>query len=160
MDIRMKCTQCGCEDLEEVDFPYEAKLIETDCGISPEAAHYELENELYTSTYICTRCGHFEFFNPKLAQLILEDRKEKAALQSEIDKLNVQVSEIEKELNKIAIDIEMITKQFDDLDITIRQSNELKAKREELEERKSKLQQEKGALEKKRNVLKRKMTEI
>ena len=160
MEFKMKCTQCGCEDLEEVDFPYEATLKMTECGIRGEATFYDLEDGVYTSTYICTRCGHFEFFNPELAKIILEDRKEKAVLQSEIDNLNVQVSEIENALNKIAIDIEMIAKQLNNLDITIRQSNELKAKREELEERKRKLQREKSALEKKRNVLKRKMEEI
>ena len=32
--MKMKCTQCGCDDLEEVDFPYEAKLDEVAVGIA------------------------------------------------------------------------------------------------------------------------------
>ena len=75
MEFKMKCTQCGCEDLEEVDFPYEATLKMTECGIRGEATFYDLEDDVYTSTYICTRCGHFEFFNPELAKIILEDRQ-------------------------------------------------------------------------------------
>ena len=39
----MKCTQCGCNDLEEVDFPYQAYLIMTECGIACEASFYDLE---------------------------------------------------------------------------------------------------------------------
>ncbi len=160
MEIKMKCTQCGCEDLEEVDFPFEAKLIMTALGISGEATFYDLENKVYTSTYICTRCGHFEFFNPKLAQLLLENRKEKAALQSEIEKLNAQILEKVNELNRITKNLEMIAKQLNDLDITIRQSNELKAKQEELEERKRESQQEKISLEKQRDLLRRKIQKI
>ena len=160
MDIKVKCTQCGCEDLEEVDFPFEAELIMTEEGISGEATFYDLENKVYTSTYICTRCGHFEFFNSKLAKLILKERQEKAALQSEIDKWNAIILEKVNALNGIAKDIEMVAKRLEDLDITISQSNELKAKREELEERKRELQKEKNALEKQRDLLRRKMQRI
>ena len=38
---------------------------------------YDLEEDFYTTTYICTKCGHFEFFNQKLAKLILEERKKR-----------------------------------------------------------------------------------
>ena len=75
MDIKIKCTNCGCNDLEEVDFPYKAKLIQTAIGLAGESSEYDLEEEFHTTTYICTKCGHFEFFNPKLAKLILEERE-------------------------------------------------------------------------------------
>ena len=160
MEIKMKCTQCGCEDLEEVDFPYEATLIMTEMGLRGEATFYDLENNVYTSTYICTRCGHFEFFNPKLAQLVLEERQEKATLQSEIDKLNSQIVENEKESFRIAKEIDSIAKQLENLDITIRQSNELKTKKEELEEREKRLQQEKSELIKQKDLLSKKLEDI
>ena len=41
----MKCTQCGCNDLEKVDFPYHANLIMTRCGIAGSASFYDLEEE-------------------------------------------------------------------------------------------------------------------
>ena len=75
METKMKCSSCGCTDLEKVDFPYEAKLIQTAVGIYGETDSYDLEETFYTDTFICTHCGHFEFFNQKLAQIVLEERK-------------------------------------------------------------------------------------
>ncbi len=126
--MKIKCTQCGCTDLEEVDFPYEAKLIMTACGIAGEATFYDLDEEFYATTYICTKCGHFEFFNPKLTEFILEERVENARIQCEIDKLNKQISKNDCEIENINKQIDDISIQLEDLDITIRQSNELKKK--------------------------------
>ena len=33
MNMKIKCTQCGCDDLEEVAFPNKVNLIEVDAGI-------------------------------------------------------------------------------------------------------------------------------
>ena len=41
MDIKIKCAHCGCNDLEEVDFPYEAKLIQTAIGLAGESSEYD-----------------------------------------------------------------------------------------------------------------------
>ena len=101
MDIKIKCTNCGCKDLEEVDFPYEAKLIQTAIGIAGESSAYDLEEEFYTTTYICTECGHFEFFNPELAKLILEERKKNAKIENEITEIDNQILTNEKELQHI-----------------------------------------------------------
>ena len=153
MGFKMKCTQCGCEDLEEVDFPYEATLKMTECGIRGEATFYDLEDDVYTSTYICTRCGHFEFFNPELAKIILEDRQKISELQSRIGKLNDQISENENESHRIDEEIVLILKQLEDLDITIRQSNELKEKQNELEQKKAELNRAKNVMLEKRKLL-------
>ena len=56
MNIKMKCTQCGCTDLEEVYFPYEAKLDEVATGIAGESSFYDMHEEVYAQTYICTKC--------------------------------------------------------------------------------------------------------
>lgn len=132
MDKKIKCTQCGCDDLEEVFFPYKANLIQTAIGIAGESFQYDLEEELYTTTYICTKCGHFEFFNPELAKIILEDRAENARIQNEIIKIDKQVSDKNNEIKNIEQQINSISKQLESIDITIRQSNELKAERQEL----------------------------
>lgn len=70
MNNKIKCTQCGCEDLEEVGFPYEVELDTVAVGLVGESFQYALQNDVYASTYICTKCGHFEFFNPKLAEQV------------------------------------------------------------------------------------------
>ena len=132
MDKKIKCTQCGCDDLEEVIFPYKANLIQTAIGIAGESFQYDLDEELYTTTYICTKCGHFEFFNPELAKIILEDRAENAWIQNEIIKIDKQVSDKNNEIKNIEQQINSISKQLESIDITIRQSNELKAERQEL----------------------------
>lgn len=77
MNNKIKCTQCGCEDLEEVGFPYEVELDTVAVGLVGESFQYALQNDVYASTYICTKCGHFEFFNPKLAEQVLKDREKK-----------------------------------------------------------------------------------
>lgn len=132
MDKKIKCTQCGCDDLEEVIFPYKANLIQTAVGIVGESFQYDLDEELYTTTYICTKCGHFEFFNPEFAKIILEDRAENARIQNEIIKIDEQVSDKNNEIKNIEQQINSISKQLESIDITIRQSNELKAERQEL----------------------------
>ena len=132
MDKKIKCTQCGCDDLEEVIFPYKANLIQTAIGIAGESFQYDLDEELYTTTYICTKWGHFEFFNPELAKIILEDRAENARIQNEIIKIDKQVSDKNNEIKNIEQQINSISKQLESIDITIRQSNELKAERQEL----------------------------
>ena len=128
MKTNMKCTQCGCKDLEEVDFPYEAKLDEIAVGIAGESSFYDIHEEVYAKTYICTKCGHFEFFNPELAKLILKERENCAKIQTEIDNFDKEISNKHNEIKNVEQLIASITEQLKDLDITIRQSNELKAK--------------------------------
>ncbi len=156
MNIKMKCTQCGCTDLEEVDFPYETKLVMTACGIAGEATFYDLDEELYATTYICTKCGHFEFFNPKLAELIIEERKENAKIQEEIVKIAKQILKNETEIKDIENKISSITKQLEDLDITIRQSNDLKTKKAELTEKLQLLKKTNNSLLKQKKTLENK----
>lgn len=70
MDVKIKCTQCGSDDLKETGFPYEVNLVMTECGIAGESSFYALDKKALTKTYICTQCGHFEFFSKELANSI------------------------------------------------------------------------------------------
>ena len=132
MNFKIKCSQCGCNDLEEVDFPYEAKLDEVATGIAGESYVYKLHENVYTRSYICTNCGHFEFFNPELAKLVLQERDKRVTIQKKIDNLDKQILEKTNERKKVEQQNKSIEEQLKNIDITIRQSNELKAKQQEL----------------------------
>lgn len=153
----MKCTQCGCKDLEEVDFPYEAKLDEIAVGIAGESSFYDIHEEVYAKTYICTKCGHFEFFNPELAKLILKERENCAKIQTEIDNFDKEISNKHNEIKNVEQLIASITEQLKDLDITIRQSNELKAKQLKLSNKLKELKTANQELIKQQNNLKHKL---
>ena len=157
MKTNMKCTQCGCKDLEEVDFPYEAKLDEIAVGIAGESSFYDIHEEVYAKTYICTKCGHFEFFNPELAKLILKERENCAKIQTEIDNFDKEISNKNNEIKNVEQLIASITEQLKDLDITIRQSNELKAKQLKLSNKLKELKTANQELIKQQNNLKHKL---
>ena len=157
MNIKMKCTQCGCNDLEEVDFPYESKLITTDIGLVGESFQYDLDASVYAKTYICTRCGHFEFFNLELAELVLEEREKCAKIQKEIDNFDKQILDKNNEIKNVEEQINSIKEQLRDIDITIRQSNELKAKQQELYNKLKALKAENQELIKQQHYLKGKL---
>lgn len=149
----MKCTQCGCEDLEQVDFPYEANLIMTRCGLYGEASFYDLETEALTVSYICTKCGHFEFFNPELAEKILQERKMEEFRQAKIEEIEKKILQHENQIKEYNEKIDQICKQLESLDITIRQSNELKERKSELTEQINSLRAEIENLEKQKKGL-------
>lgn len=155
--MKMKCTQCGCDDLEEVDFPYEAKLDEVAVGIAGESSFYDMHEEVYTQTYICTKCGHFEFFNPELAKLVLEEREKCAKIQKEIDNFDKQISDKNNEIKNVEQQIDSIKEQLKNIDITIRQSNELKVKQQDLSNKLKALKADSQELIKRQNNLKRKL---
>lgn len=157
MNIKMKCTQCGGNDLEEVDFPYEAKLDEVATGIAGESSFYKLHEEVYTKSYICTKCGHFEFFNPKLAELVLEERDRCAKIQKGIDDFDKKISSKNNEIKNIEQQIDSIKEKLKDLDITIRQSNELKSKQQELSDKLKELKADNKELIKQQSDLKLKL---
>jgi septal ring factor EnvC (AmiA/AmiB activator) len=153
--MKMKCTQCGCDDLEEVDFPYAANLVGSE-GLSGYSSSYDLEVNLYANTYICTRCGHFEFFNPELAKFVIEERERCTKIQKEIDNFDEQISNKNAEIQKYECQINLITEKIKDIDITIRQSNEFKAQLEELKKKVKELKASKQLLIKEQNTLKKK----
>lgn len=155
--MKMKCTQCGCDDLEEVDFPYEAKLDQLAVGIVGESSFYDMHEEVYAQTYICTRCGHYEFFNPELAKLILEEREKCAQIQKEIDNFEKLISDKNVEIKNVEHQISSITEQLKNIDITIRQSIELKTQQEELQEKLKSLKRENQSLIKEQNALRKKL---
>lgn len=132
MNNKIKCTQCGCEDLEEVGFPYEVELDTVAVGLVGESFQYALQNDVYASTYICTKCGHFEFFNLKLAEQVLKDREKNAKIQQEIGNLDKNILENNNKIGEIEQQINSITIQLKNIDITIRQSNELKENKQKL----------------------------
>ena len=149
----MKCTQCGCNDLEEVDFPYHANLIMTRCGLVGEASFYDLEEEFEGESYICTKCGHFEFFNKKLAETIIEKRAIEEKKRAKIEEIEEQILEKDGEIEMHKADLNIVLEQLNDLDITIRQSNELKEKKAELIEQINTLQEEIKSLQQQKNRL-------
>ena len=161
MNMKIKCTQCGCDDLAEVSFPYEAQLLSvtTAIGLAGESFQYELEKSGYTKSYICTKCGHFEFFNPELAKVVLGQRKEDAKVQSEIKKLEKQVLDNNNKIKNVEQQINSISEQLKSLDITIRQSNELKAQQQELNNKLKQLKDDNNSLIKQENQLKKKLKE-
>ena len=152
----MKCSQCGCEDLEKVNFPYKAILDEVATGISGESSFYDLREKTTADTYICTNCGHFEFFNSKLAKSVLEKRAKNAKTQGEIDVLNKKISDKNNEIKNFKNQISLIKKQLENIDITIRQSNEFKTKQQELVKKLKLLEKEFQQLEKQKSSLKKK----
>ena len=151
----MKCTQCGCNDLAEVDFPYESKLITTAIGLAGESFQYDLDTSVYVKTYICTKCGHFEFFNPELAKLVLEEKEKCVSIQKEIDTFDKQLSNNSNEIKNVEQQIKSIEGQLKNIDITIRQHNELKAKQQELSNKLKALKADNKELIKQQNNLKR-----
>lgn len=157
MYIKMKCTQCGCNDLVEVDFPYETELITTSIGILGESFQYDLGTSVYAKTYICTQCGHFEFFSPELAKRVLEKREKNAKIQKEIDNFDNQISDKNNEIKNVEQQIDSIKEKLKDIDITIRQSNELKAKQQELSNKIKVLKADNQELIKQQNSLKHKL---
>lgn len=152
----MKCTQCGCEDLKEVDFPYQVNLIMTACGCALEAAYYDLKQTSDATTYICTKCGHFEFFNLKLANIILQERKRKEIIRASIEEIEKKILQNENQINTRIETINQILKQLENLDITIRQSNELKERKAELTEQINSLRTEIKSLEMEKKSLEEK----
>ena len=67
------------------------------------------------------------------AKRILEEREIKATIENEIIEIDNQILTNEKDLQLIEEEIASIVNQMQDLDITVRQCNELKKKKEELE---------------------------
>ncbi len=154
--MKIKCTQCGREDLVEVNFPmevgfnndgyesvktnnpynpYERKFVEREPVLQQTqydgdggAVTFKLENQYFCQTFICTECGHFEFFSKELTEVIKEDRKKCADLKKEIADLEDKITKLQAEQTKLQKELDSCNKEFSDLDITVRRSNELKEK--------------------------------
>ena len=121
----MKCSQCGCADLVEVEFPQEAELIQTRVGLVGYSSFYDIENNVYCNSYICVNCGHFEFFNLELAEQIKLDRKERESAKQNINKIQNEIIELNDKISNIEKEIEKLKSESLDLDITVRRSNEI-----------------------------------
>lgn len=157
--MKIKCSQCGCTDLEKVDFPYEAILHKVQTGLTGYSFIYDLEENIYTDTYICTQCGHFEFFNSEVAKDVLKKRAKIEEIQEEINDLDRQISSKNNEIEKFNQQINLIAEQLKSIDITIRQSGELKSKQQELSQNLKLLEQEVQTLCKKKDSLKNELKE-
>ena len=159
MDIEKKCSQCGCKDLEAVPFPYKSELVvaSNECYAN-ESIQYELNVSTMAGAYICTKCGHYEFYNDWLAKSILDKREEKIRTQNELQKelknLDKQVSEKNNEIQNIEQELNSISTQLKSLDITIRQSKEFKVKQKELNQKLELLKNEYQELLKQQNNVK------
>lgn len=129
----MKCSQCGCNDLVEVEFPQETTLIECERGLVGYSSSYDIESEVYCKTYICVNCGHFEFFDLELAEQIKNDRKEKAEAKEYIIRVEKEIVDLSNQVSDIQKEKEKLINESQDLDITIRKSNEIKMSIKDLE---------------------------
>lgn len=181
--MKMKCTQCGCTDLCETNFPmkvgfndngfetvstsnpyrpYERKLVrrepvlrQTQYDCDGGAVTFELENQYFCKTYICTQCGHLEFFDKKFAEQILANRKATEEISKKICNVDKQIEKLNDKNFKCENEILNCTEELENLDITVRRSNELQEKIKslqiEIQEIKKEIDQkqtEKGNLEK------------
>ena len=128
--------------MEKVDFPYHANLIMTRCGLVGEASFYDLEEEFEGESYICTKCGHFEFFNKKLADSIIEKRAIEEKKRAKMEEIEERILETDREIEMHKAHLNIVLEQLNDLDITIRQSNEMKENKAELIEQINTLEEE------------------
>ena len=136
----MKCSQCGCNDLVEVDFPHKIDLKEVGVGLAGYSSSYSIEEELDCNSYVCVNCGHFEFFNLKLAEQIKKDRLLKEKTKNDIDKIKKEIDELNNKISSSDLNIKELKKESLNLDITVRRSHEIQdailSKKEEIKKTK------------------------
>jgi len=122
----MKCSQCGNEKLVKSSIPMES------CGDGwSEISKKEVD------IYLCTSCGHYEFFSMKkvhkyeeMTLIIKGKRDEIAKLETEMK--DYYSEEKEKSIIKRIADIE---EELKNIDITIRQQQKLKDELKNLNQR-------------------------
>ena len=123
----MKCTNCGSSKLVKVSFPLQLVMVEGEQYVAP------------TETYLCSECGHYEFFSKEIAE------KAKELLPS-MEKCNQAISEIKKTIsqenssfdeNKVKIEEEIssLSVKSKSLDITVREKNDIDSKLIELKKK-------------------------
>ncbi len=102
----IKCTMCGSHELKGVNFPVQ---VFPDGGCSEQV-----------TSLICTKCGHYEFFNTKYIKKELEydSSKDKYyGLLLKADKLECEYAEITSKLSNRKQEIIV---KLENLDITVR----------------------------------------
>ena len=125
----MKCTSCGNTNLVKTYFPMDSY---GDGGAS-------VSNMV--DVYLCLDCGHYEFFSTKHANRHYDAAKWIRDTKSEIDTLRRELSELESPVTtqKLNEEIKSIESQLTNLDITIRQQQELKTKLYDLKNKLSRI---------------------
>ena len=125
----MKCTSCGNTNLVKTYFPMDSY---GDGGAS-------VSNMV--DVYLCLDCGHYEFFSTKHANRYYDAAKWIRDTESEIDTLRRELSELESPVTtqKLNEEIKSIESQLTNLDITIRQQQELKTKLYDLKNKLSRI---------------------
>ncbi|HIY99817.1 MAG TPA: hypothetical protein H9676_03850 [Firmicutes bacterium] len=121
----MKCSQCGCADLVEVEFPQKTSLILTSVGIAGESNFYEIENRVDCNSYICLNCGHFEFFSSMMAEQIKTERKVREEVEANINRIQNEIIELRNNSSDKYKEIDKLKLEAQDLDITLRRNNEI-----------------------------------
>ena len=102
----VKCTMCGSHELKGVNFPVQ---VFPDGGCSEQV-----------TSYVCTKCGHYEFFNTKYIKKELEydsSKDEYYDLLLKADKLECEYVEITYKLRNRKQEIIV---KLENLDITVR----------------------------------------
>ena len=102
----IKCTMCSSRELVEARFPVEVFF---DSGVSQPVV-----------SYICSNCGHYEFFNFKFVESYTEKKK----YSDEINNCLLQANSLEEQYNKATYKLmarkNEINEKLKDLDITVR----------------------------------------
>lgn len=118
----MKCSQCGCTDLAEVEFPQKTSLILTSVGIAGESNFYEIENRVDCNSYICLNCGHFEFFSSMMAEQIKRERKVREEVEAKSNKIQNEIIELRNNISDKYKEIDKLKLEAQDLDVTLRRN--------------------------------------
>lgn len=112
----MKCSNCGSNNLKEVEFPV---MVLYDSG--------EVNKDIVT--YICLDCGHYEFFNVKVAQTLKKQKDEQDKIENQVDNLLKEIDKLEyeykKTINSVLISRDELLKKTANLDITVREKLKL-----------------------------------
>ncbi len=125
--MKLKCPVCGCTEIEK----YTDSLI--------DASSYE---DVYIQDradyYVCPKCGHVELvlkdnflkkFNKELAEIKAAEKKRLNEIKKnkdEIAKIQKSIASDVKALELYKEKLRSLKEKIDDVDITIRQQNDLK----------------------------------
>ena len=119
----MKCTQCGCKRFIESKF---SNLIsvggwDVQCSISETV-----------KIFACLECGHLEFFDKMMPDKLAQAETKLKQLNDELDSLLHDKESKDSLINELTEEITRIEERLKNLDITVREQNELSEKSQQI----------------------------
>lgn len=143
----MKCTQCGCKKLLQVELPF-----------------YTIDGRIRTQAkvYTCYECGHLELFDKSVSLDYKNNVRNLEKYTTELSELKKKLVELENPLvlTMLEDDCKTIERELSSLDITLRQQQELKSKLYELQINIKNRPKEVATLKQKINELERHIKEL